>query len=186
MLDELIAYLRATLQASAAAQPPGPEEFARLRDYSGPDEAPHVKRACKSSSTCRRLAAQPVPPLLLQPLVENAIQHGLRPHVEGGRLRVSDLARGQLLHLSVFRTAASAWPPRRPDPARWSRHRFWPSRCASACSTAQPHAQFELFDLLPPHGCRPPSNCPRHDPATHRRRRTLLAEALKAELRRAV
>ena len=35
------------------------------------------------------LGAQPVPALLLQPLVENSIKHGLEPKVEGGRIRVS-------------------------------------------------------------------------------------------------
>jgi sensor histidine kinase YesM len=35
------------------------------------------------------LATLPLPPLLLQPLVENAIKHGLEPKVEGGRLDVS-------------------------------------------------------------------------------------------------
>jgi len=30
----------------------------------------------------------PVPPLLLQPLVENSIRHGLEPKVEGGRIAV--------------------------------------------------------------------------------------------------
>jgi sensor histidine kinase YesM len=34
-----------------------------------------------------------VPPLLLQPLVENAIAHGLEPKVEGGQVRIAVRAR---------------------------------------------------------------------------------------------
>jgi len=39
----------------------------------------------------------PVPPLLLQPLVENCIRHGLEPKVAGGRIEVqASLLNGQL------------------------------------------------------------------------------------------
>jgi sensor histidine kinase YesM len=31
----------------------------------------------------------PLPPMLIQPLVENAIEHGLEPKIEGGAIRVS-------------------------------------------------------------------------------------------------
>ena len=47
------------------------------------------------------LAQQPEPPLLLQPLVENAIRHGLEPQVGGGRLEVRARAEGGSLVLSV-------------------------------------------------------------------------------------
>src|SRR5262249_33619723 len=50
------------------------------------------------------LAAQPVPPLLLQPLVENAIQHGLEPSRAGGRLRVSARRDASQLVLEVHDT----------------------------------------------------------------------------------
>ncbi|HEY2927741.1 sensor histidine kinase, partial [Piscinibacter sp.] len=43
----------------------------------------------------------PVPPLLLQPLVENAIQHGLEPKVGGGRVVVSARRDADTLVLSV-------------------------------------------------------------------------------------
>ncbi|HWT14725.1 MAG TPA: histidine kinase [Patescibacteria group bacterium] len=42
-----------------------------------------------------------VPNLLLQPLVENAIRHGLAPKREGGRVRVHAWREGELLAISV-------------------------------------------------------------------------------------
>jgi sensor histidine kinase YesM len=48
-----------------------------------------------------RLHDQPLPPLLLQPLVENAIHHGLEPKVEGGTLRISATRNGTHLLLAV-------------------------------------------------------------------------------------
>ena len=42
-----------------------------------------------------------IPPLLLQPLVENAIHHGLEPKVEGGTVRVSARREGPDLVLEV-------------------------------------------------------------------------------------
>ncbi len=43
----------------------------------------------------------PVPPLVLQTLVENAIKHGLSRSPEGGRVRVTAQRRGPDLHLEV-------------------------------------------------------------------------------------
>eukprot|EP01032_Pedospumella_encystans_P025666 gene25666-28998_t len=42
-----------------------------------------------------------VPPMLLQPLVENAIAHGLEPKIEGGHLAVSAQLSGGMLALTV-------------------------------------------------------------------------------------
>ncbi len=44
---------------------------------------------------------QPVPPLLLQPLVENAVVHGLEPSIGGGRVAVSARVQGDRLVLEV-------------------------------------------------------------------------------------
>jgi LytS/YehU family sensor histidine kinase len=43
----------------------------------------------------------PVPPMLLQPLVENAIKHGLEPNIDGGHLRISAHQQGKALRLTV-------------------------------------------------------------------------------------
>jgi LytS/YehU family sensor histidine kinase len=52
------------------------------------------------------LAGLPVPSLLLQPLVENAVKHGLEPQVCGGLLRVRARQVGQRLLLEVHDSGA--------------------------------------------------------------------------------
>ena len=44
------------------------------------------------------------PPFLLQPLVENALKHGLAPHLEGGELAISLRREGEGLSLRVANT----------------------------------------------------------------------------------
>lgn len=104
MLDHMIAYLRATLSASRAAPDQThtlADEFARLQDYL---ELLAIRMGPRLQFTLdlpEALQLHPVPPLLLQPLVENSIQHGLEPKVEGGRIRVSARRQGELLCLEV-------------------------------------------------------------------------------------
>jgi len=89
MLDHFIAYLRATLGASRTTAHPLADEFELLRDYL---ELMAVRMGARLAYTLdlpEPLRAVPVPPLLLQPLVENAIRHGLEPQVEGGRIAVA-------------------------------------------------------------------------------------------------
>ena len=51
-----------------------------------------------------------VPPLLLQPLVENAIRHGLEPRVEGGRIDVVARREGQTLRIDIADTGVGMAP----------------------------------------------------------------------------
>ena len=44
------------------------------------------------------------PPMLLQPLVENAIKHGLEPKVEGGKIVISATRENNLLKIDVADT----------------------------------------------------------------------------------
>ncbi|MDB5896085.1 MAG: signal transduction histidine kinase, LytS [Rhodoferax sp.] len=89
MLDRLIAFLRATLLASRTTTHPLSAEFERLRDYL---ELMAIRMGPRLQYTLdlpEALAGLPVPTLLLQPLVENAIRHGLEPKVGGGRISVA-------------------------------------------------------------------------------------------------
>src|SRR5256885_4015678 len=98
MLDHLIAYLRATLGGSRNSEHALGEEFARLREYLGLLSTRRGPRLQYTRDLPEDLAQVPVPPLLLQPLVENCIRHGLEPKLEGGHIavRARHTAGGQL------------------------------------------------------------------------------------------
>jgi sensor histidine kinase YesM len=106
MLDHLNAYLRATLSASRALQHPLADEFARLADYLALMAVRMGPRLQVRLDLPAELARLPVPPLLLQPLVENSIKHGLEPQVDGGRIDITARRVGQQLVLDVRDTGA--------------------------------------------------------------------------------
>ena len=106
MLDQLIAFLRATLQASRSGSHSLTDEFARLTDYLALMEVRMQDRLRPHFSLPPELASEQIPPLLLQPLVENAIKHGLEPQVEGGELHISARREGKVLLLDVRDTGA--------------------------------------------------------------------------------
>ena len=56
------------------------------------------------------LDGREVPPLLVQPLVENAIKHGLAPHKAGGALRIAVAEAGPGLRFSVANDGAPLDP----------------------------------------------------------------------------
>ncbi len=88
MVDRLNDYLRATLSASRVTTHPLAAEFDRLHDYL---ELMAIRMGARLQYALElpdELRDQPVPPLLLQPLVENALKHGLEPKVAGGNVTV--------------------------------------------------------------------------------------------------
>ena len=108
MLDRLIAFLRATLDASRSGSGSHSlsAEFARIGDYLELMQTRMGTRLNRRLDLPDDLAGLPVPPLLLQPLVENAIKHGLEPTVAGGWIRVAAQREGSMLVLSVRDTGA--------------------------------------------------------------------------------
>jgi signal transduction histidine kinase len=104
MLDHLIAYLRATLGASRATLHPLQHEFDRLADYLALMAVRMGPRLSYTLDLPDELRAAPVPPLLLQPLVENSIRHGLEPKLDGGHITVQALRQGRQLVLTVSDT----------------------------------------------------------------------------------
>jgi len=88
MLEHLNDYLRATLDAARRDSGTLGEEFALLRGYLEVLKIRMGSRLEFSLDLPQHLSSVRLPPMLLQPLVENAIKHGLEPKVEGGRIDV--------------------------------------------------------------------------------------------------
>jgi signal transduction histidine kinase len=104
MLDHLIAYLRATLQASRATTHPLGAEFERVRGYLELMSIRMGPRLSFALQLPRELEDEPVPTLLLQPLVENSVLHGLEGQVAGGHVAISARREGRDVVLDVIDT----------------------------------------------------------------------------------
>ena len=88
MIDQLIVYLRSALAASQTESVALNREFAQLRAYLDIMALRMGPRLSFRLDLPPALEATLVPPMLLQPLVENAIRHGLEPKVGPGSIEV--------------------------------------------------------------------------------------------------
>ncbi len=89
MLDSFIVFLRGALAASRSERTTLAEEFAQLRAYLALMGVRMGERLAWRLTLPEELAGTALPPMLLQPLVENAIKHGLEPQVGPGSIEVS-------------------------------------------------------------------------------------------------
>jgi hypothetical protein len=101
MLRHLDGYLRATLATTRQDWDTLAGEFALLQSYLEILAIRMGPRLAFELDLPPALATAKLPPMLLQPLVENAIRHGLEPKVDGGHVRVSAREEGSLLLLEV-------------------------------------------------------------------------------------
>ena len=82
-------YLRASLTTLRGDHSAVAQELALAQSYLELLQARMEDQLRFSITADDAARAQPLPPLLLQPLVENAVVHGLKPSFEGGSVRVS-------------------------------------------------------------------------------------------------
>ncbi|HVE48467.1 MAG TPA: histidine kinase [Casimicrobiaceae bacterium] len=105
MLDRLIALLRSTAKAGGDRGTLG-SQVALLRAYLDILAMRMGPRLAWSIDVPPALEAAVLPPALLQPLIENAIKHGLEPNVEGGRIDVTARAVDDMIEIIVADTGA--------------------------------------------------------------------------------
>lgn len=100
-LERLAALFRYALESSRQAEVALGEELARVRDYLEIEQVRFESRLAFEVEVEPGLEHVQVPPLLLQPLVENAVNHGVGSRREGGRVRVAARREGAGLVLAV-------------------------------------------------------------------------------------
>ena len=89
MVDHLVPFLRATLDGSREDRWSLEQEFDELRHYLEIMAIRLGRRLTFELNLPPSLGGVEVPALLLQPLVENAVRHGIEPSVSGGRIGVT-------------------------------------------------------------------------------------------------
>jgi LytS/YehU family sensor histidine kinase len=87
MCIQLGDYLRGTLKSGSDLQPLE-EELMQVRRFLRVESVRYGDRLRVSEEIDDRCLSVSVPPLLLQPLVENALKHGIGGLVEGGEVRI--------------------------------------------------------------------------------------------------
>ncbi|MBV9742778.1 MAG: histidine kinase, partial [Acidobacteriia bacterium] len=88
MCVQLAGFLRSTLGMSEKPSIPLAEELALTRSYLSIERVRFGERLTVEEDIDEACGDYPVPPLLLQPLVENAIIHGIANLVEPGFVRI--------------------------------------------------------------------------------------------------
>jgi len=100
-ITELSNILRSSMQAEKSETVPLEKELDIVKDYLALEQMRFEERLKIEFDIDGDTLQQPVPPMMLQTLVENAIKHGISKQIQGGLVRVIADFRGNNLELLV-------------------------------------------------------------------------------------
>jgi sensor histidine kinase YesM len=106
MLVDFIQYLRASLSKIREQQATLGQEMEMIQAYLNIFKVRMGDRMQYQIDMPENLKSNIFPPMLIQPLVENAIKHGLEPKIEGGKIFISGNANDGRLRLEVVDTGS--------------------------------------------------------------------------------
>jgi len=101
MLAQIGELLRTTLDNDASAEIPLSQELAFVERYLAIEQTRLGARLRVSTTISQETLDAAVPSMLLQPLVENAIRHGVAPLIEGGAIAIASVSRGDRLLMTI-------------------------------------------------------------------------------------
>lgn len=102
MLAQIAEFLRAVLDGQTVPEVPLSEELALTQQYLAIEQTRLGDRLQVDLTIAPETLDALVPSLLLQPLVENAVRHGIAPLVEGGRIELQSEMRDSRVRISVM------------------------------------------------------------------------------------
>lgn len=104
MLSDLIHYLRTSLSRTRPSATTLDQEMDVCRTYLKIQKVRMGERLSFDVEIPEELRQHAFPPMLIQPLVENALKHGLEPRVEGGSILVKTTEASGMLRTVVADT----------------------------------------------------------------------------------
>jgi sensor histidine kinase YesM len=104
MLVDFIQYLRSSLSKIREDKATLGQEMEMIRAYLNIFKVRMGDRLHYKMDLPEKLKANSFPPMLIQPLVENAIKHGLEPRIEGGEIIIGAEEKNGFLRLEVIDT----------------------------------------------------------------------------------
>jgi signal transduction histidine kinase len=113
MCEQLAGFLRGSLELDRAERIPLAKELALVHAFLQIERVRFGDRLRFVSEIDEAAASIEVPPLLLQPLVENALKHGIAHLVDGGTVTVQAKRRGGTVYLVVDNPIDPDRPPSR-------------------------------------------------------------------------
>lgn len=101
MLAQIGELLRTTLDNEAPPEIPLSQELAFIEQYLAIEQTRLGGRLRVVTAISEETRAAAVPSMLLQPLVENAVRHGVAPLIEGGTITIESTLRDNRLFMSI-------------------------------------------------------------------------------------
>ena len=101
MVERLARILRFSLDNAEESTVPLEQELAVLKDYMAIEQTRLGARLTFRLQVDESCLARQVPTLILQPVVENAVRHGITPHDKSGEIAISVLSNGAGVQVSV-------------------------------------------------------------------------------------
>lgn len=101
MLESFTAFLRSSLLIARSRTITLEQEMDVVKNYLSVMQVRMGSRLAFRIDVPENLRACPIPPLLVQPLVENAVKHGLEPSIEGGEVLLSAVQDSDVVRIVV-------------------------------------------------------------------------------------